>query len=158
MDFSDIVLAACKMLKYMHKDQLADVGFVFFVFTWVFSRHYYYGRIIWSVFVEAPKFAEMGWDPSKGLYFTPRILTGFQILLCSLYMVLLFWLAMIIRVVIKVLKGENSEDVRSEDEDEGEEADQMELEDEVETVKGLSGVSKQSGEKQVGLEAECYSK
>ncbi|KAG0361391.1 TLC domain-containing protein [Gamsiella multidivaricata] len=120
MDFSDIILAACKMLKYMHKDQLADVGFVFFVFTWILSRHYYYGVIIWSTFAEAPKYAAMGWDPTKGMYFTPKILQGFQFLLCSLYMVLLFWLAMIIRVVIKVLKGGNSEDVRSEDEDEEE--------------------------------------
>ncbi|KAG0246722.1 TLC domain-containing protein [Mortierella sp. GBAus27b] len=151
MDFSDIVLAACKMLKYIHKDQLADVGFVFFVFTWVFSRHYYYGRIIWSVFVEAPKYAEMGWDPSRGLYFTPRILTGFQFLLCALYMVLLFWLAMIIRVVIKVLKGENSEDVRSEDEDEGEvDAD----EDDVETVKAdLMGKTELATMKGAGLES-----
>ncbi|KAF9976722.1 sphingosine N-acyltransferase lag1, partial [Modicella reniformis] len=54
MDLSDTVLGACKMLKYMHKDRLADVGFVFFVVTWVLSRHYYYGLIVWSVFVEAP--------------------------------------------------------------------------------------------------------
>ncbi|KAF9918257.1 sphingosine N-acyltransferase lag1 [Lobosporangium transversale] len=120
MDFSDIVLAACKMLKYMHKDQLADIGFVFFVFTWVLTRHYCYGVIIWSCFVEAPKYATMIWDPSKGMYFTPRILQGFQVLLCSLYTVLMFWLAMIIRVVMKVLRGENSEDVRSEVEDEDE--------------------------------------
>lgn len=118
MDFSDIVLAVCKMLKYMHKDQAADVGFVFFVITWVMSRHYYYGVIIWSVFVEAPVYANMAWDPTRGMYFTPRVLQGFLVLLCSLYAVLLFWLAMIGRVALKVLKGENSEDVRSEDEEE----------------------------------------
>ncbi|KAF9566204.1 sphingosine N-acyltransferase lag1 [Mortierella alpina] len=129
MDFSDIVLAACKMLKYMHKDQLADVGFVFFVVTWVLSRHYYYGLIIWSVFVEAPKYANMDWDPSRGLYFTPRVLNGFQFLLCALYTVLLFWLAMIFRVALKVLRGENSEDVRSDDEEE-EEADSRVVQDE----------------------------
>ncbi|KAG0033702.1 sphingosine N-acyltransferase lag1 [Podila clonocystis] len=118
MDFSDIVLAACKMLKYVHKDQAADVGFVFFVITWVMSRHYYYGVIIWSCFVEAPVYANMSWDPARGMYFTPRVLQGFQVLLCSLYAVLLFWLAMIGRVALKVLRGENSEDVRSEDEEE----------------------------------------
>lgn len=118
MDFSDIVLAVCKMLKYMHKDQTADVGFVFFVITWIMSRHYYYGLIIWSVFTEAPVYAKMVWDPATGMYFTPRVLQGFLVLLCSLYAVLLFWLAMIGRVALKVLKGENSEDVRSEDEEE----------------------------------------
>ncbi|KAG0202837.1 sphingosine N-acyltransferase lag1 [Mortierella sp. GBA30] len=125
MDFSDIVLSACKMLKYMHKDQLADVGFVVFVFTWVLSRHYYYGLIIWSSFVEAPKYANMDWDPSKGMYFTPRVLNGFLFLLCALYTVLLFWLAMIARVALKVLRGENSEDVRSDDEEEVEAESQV---------------------------------
>ncbi|KAF8940919.1 sphingosine N-acyltransferase lag1 [Dissophora ornata] len=136
MDFSDIVLAACKMLKYMHKDQIADVGFVFFVITWVLSRHYYYGVICWSTFVEAPKFAEMGWDPARGLYFTQRILSGFQFLLIALYIVLLFWLVMIIRVVVKVLKGGNSEDVRSEDEDE------EEVEAEIEEMKEAKALLK----------------
>ncbi|KAI1295689.1 sphingosine N-acyltransferase lag1 [Mortierella claussenii] len=131
MDLADVVLAACKMLKYMHKDQLADVGFVFFVLAWVTTRHYWYGMIIWSCFVEAPKYANQTWDPSKGMYFTPRVLQGFQVLLCSLYTVLLFWLAMIVRVVIKVLKGENSEDVRSEDEDEIEVEEEEEEEREV---------------------------
>ncbi|KAG0324858.1 sphingosine N-acyltransferase lag1 [Dissophora globulifera] len=135
MDFSDIVLAVCKMLKYMHKDQLADVGFLFFVITWVLSRHYYYGIICWSSFVEVPKYAEMGWDPSRGLFFTPRILRGFQFLLVSLYVVLLFWLAMIIRIVLKVLKGENSDDVRSEDEDEGIVEDEDQEMEEVDMVK-----------------------
>ncbi|KAF9275720.1 sphingosine N-acyltransferase lag1 [Mortierella alpina] len=139
MDFSDIVLSACKMLKYMHKDQLADVGFVFFVVTWVLSRHYYYGLIIWSVFVEAPKYANMDWDPSRGLYFTPRVLNGFQFLLCALYTVLLFWLAMIARVAVKVLRGENSEDVRSDDEEE-EEVDSRVVQDE-KTANGKTGVN-----------------
>jgi len=121
MDFSDIVLAVCKMLKYMHKDAIADVGFVFFVITWVLSRHYYYGIIVWSTFVEAPKYANSEWNPAKGLYFTPRVQTGFLVLLCALYTLLLFWLAMIARVVMKVLKGGNSEDVRSEAEEEEEE-------------------------------------
>ncbi|KAG0352585.1 sphingosine N-acyltransferase lag1 [Podila minutissima] len=135
MDFSDIILAACKMLKYMHKDQAADVGFVFFVITWVMSRHYYYGVIVWSVFVEAPVYANMTWDPARGMYFTPRVLQGFQVLLCSLYAVLLFWLAMIGRVALKVLRGENSEDVRSEDEEEEEEKEVEQVEDKKQQAK-----------------------
>lgn len=120
MDFSDIVLAACKMLKYCQKDQLADVGFVFFVVTWIYTRHVWFGQIILATF-KAPQFATMVWDPSNGLYFTPAVLKGFQVLLCGLYAVLVFWLAMIFKIVLKVLKGENSEDVRSEDEEEAEE-------------------------------------
>ncbi|KAG0242977.1 sphingosine N-acyltransferase lag1 [Actinomortierella wolfii] len=118
MDFSDIVLAACKMLKYMHKDQIADVGFVFFVITWIASRHYYFGKIIYSAWTEPMIHAEMGWDPSRGLFFTEGILNGFLFLLIALYCVLIFWLMLIFRVVSKVLRGENSEDVRSEDEEE----------------------------------------
>ncbi|KAF9580882.1 sphingosine N-acyltransferase lag1 [Lunasporangiospora selenospora] len=130
MDFSDIVLSLCKMLKYMHKDQMADVGFVFFVITWILSRHYYYGIIVWSCFVEAPKYVDLSWDPSRGMFLSANVLRGFQILLLSLYGLLLFWLAMIARVVVKVVKGENSEDVRSEDEEEAEE--EMEVGDEEE--------------------------
>ncbi|KAG9064553.1 sphingosine N-acyltransferase lag1 [Linnemannia hyalina] len=120
MDFSDIVLAACKMLKYCQKDQIADVGFVFFVVTWIYTRHIWFGQIILATY-KAPQFAAMVWDPSNGLYFTPAVLKGFQVLLCGLYAVLVFWLAMIFKIVLKVLKGENSEDVRSEDEEEPEE-------------------------------------
>ncbi|KAG0286706.1 sphingosine N-acyltransferase lag1 [Linnemannia gamsii] len=121
MDFSDIVLAACKMLKYCQKDQVADVGFVFFVVTWIYTRHIWFGQIIWSTYKEAPQFATMVWNPSNGLYFTPAVCKGFLLLLCGLYAVLVFWLAMIFKIVLKVLKGENSEDVRSEDEEEVEE-------------------------------------
>ncbi|KAF9162736.1 sphingosine N-acyltransferase lag1 [Actinomortierella ambigua] len=123
MDFSDIVLSACKMLKYMHKDQIADVGFVIFVITWIASRHYYYGLIIYSAWTEPMVYAKMGWDPSRGMYFTENVLNGFLFLLIALYAVLIFWLMLIFRVVIKVLKGENSEDVRSEDEAEEEEVE-----------------------------------
>lgn len=126
MDFSDIVLAVCKMLKYCKKDQQADVGFVVFVVTWIYTRHIWYGQIIWSTFKEASVYSVMSWDPSRGLYFTPTVLKGFQVLLCALYGVLLFWLAMIFRIVIKVLRGENSEDVRSEDEEEAEEEIEVE--------------------------------
>ncbi|KAG0045962.1 sphingosine N-acyltransferase lag1 [Gryganskiella cystojenkinii] len=132
MDFSDIVLAVCKMLKYMHKDAVADVGFVFFVITWILSRHYYFGIIVWSVFCEASKFANQEWDPSRGLYFTPRVLLGFQVLLVALYGLLLFWLAMIARVVMKVLKGENVEDVRSEAEEGEEEEEEVKVVEEPE--------------------------
>ncbi|KAF9204213.1 sphingosine N-acyltransferase lag1 [Haplosporangium sp. Z 27] len=118
MDFSDIVLAACKMLKYMRKDRLADVGFVFFVFTWILSRHYYYGIIVWSVFTEIRTYARVGWDPSQGMYLTENVVRGFEFLLLSLYILLLFWLFMIMRIVVKVLHGENSQDVRSDDEEE----------------------------------------
>ncbi|KAF9106960.1 sphingosine N-acyltransferase lag1 [Mortierella sp. AM989] len=131
MDFSDIVLAACKMLKYMKKDRLADVGFVFFVFTWVLSRHYYYGIIVWSVFTEAQTYGNSGWDPSKGMYLDTSILLGFKVLLLSLYMVLLFWLFMILRVVMKVINGENVQDVRSEDEEEEEIAVAVTMDNEV---------------------------
>jgi len=121
MDFSDVVLAACKMLKYCQKDQVADVGFVVFVVTWIYTRHIWFGQIIWSTYKEAPQFASMVWNPSNGLYFTPAVWKGFLLLLCGLYAVLIFWLAMIFKIVLKVLKGENSEDVRSEDEEEVEE-------------------------------------
>ncbi|KAF9966340.1 sphingosine N-acyltransferase lag1 [Mortierella alpina] len=156
MDLSDIVLAVCKMLKYMHKDQLADVGFVFFVVTWVLSRHYYYGLIIWSVFVEAPKYANMAWDPSRGLYFTPRVLNGFLFLLCALYAVLLFWLAMIARVALKVLKGENSEDVRSDDEEE-EPIDSRDVQDEKTTIGDTraSIVQEPGSRDQTNLAVDC---
>ncbi|KAF9911448.1 sphingosine N-acyltransferase lag1 [Linnemannia zychae] len=102
MDFSDIVLAACKMLKYCQKDQVADVGFVFFVVTWIYTRHIWFGQIIWSTYKEAPVFATMIWDPN-----------------CA-----------------QGLEGENSEDVRSEDEEEAEEEVEK-TEEEVMTRKSM---------------------
>ncbi|KAG0024531.1 sphingosine N-acyltransferase lag1 [Entomortierella chlamydospora] len=141
MDFSDIVLAACKMLKYMGKDRLADFGFVFFVFTWIMSRHYYYGIIVWSVFTQIDIYGNTGWDPSKGMFMTPNVVIGFKVLLLSLYAVLLFWLFMILRIVKKVLNGENSQDVRSDDEDEEEVVDAGEA---VENITNFTTLSKET--------------
>ncbi|KAF9173518.1 sphingosine N-acyltransferase lag1 [Mortierella sp. AD011] len=137
MDFSDIVLAACKMLKYMGKDRLADFGFIFFVFTWIMSRHYYYGIIVWSVFTQIDIYGNKGWDPSRGMFMTSNVVIGFKVLLVSLYAVLLFWLFMILRIVKKVLNGENSQDVRSDDEDEEEV-------EEVENITNLTTLSKET--------------
>ncbi|KAF9439164.1 sphingosine N-acyltransferase lag1 [Entomortierella beljakovae] len=120
MDFSDIVLAVCKMLKYAHYDSTADKGFVFFVVTWILSRHVFYGVIVWSTFSSDPYLAQMGWDPSNGQFLTLNVLRGFQVLLVSLYAVLMFWLVMMLRVVIRVFKGQNVEDVRSDDDGEEE--------------------------------------
>ena len=60
----------------------------------------------------------------------PRILVTFLGLLLGLQCITLMWLIMIIKVVIRVLRGEGADDSRSDAEDEDEEElDELEQED-----------------------------
>jgi hypothetical protein len=59
------------------------------------------------------------WNPSQGYYFTYEVHMAFIFLLAVLQCLLLLWLAMIIRLAVRVVRGSHAEDDRSEDEDEG---------------------------------------
>lgn len=87
--------------------------------SWVFTRQIVFGKIIWSVWVEAPFYVEHIWSPSDGHYYSDGLHKFFLVLLLALQVILFFWLILIIKVAIKFVRSNNVEDIRS-DEDESE--------------------------------------
>lgn len=81
------------------------------------------GQIILIPFffiVEPTKYLDMKWEPEKGKYFTPFTQKIYIFLFVSLNVIMVYWFAMIVRVIMRVLQGKNAEDTRSDDEDEDE--------------------------------------
>lgn len=70
--------------------------------------------------VEPTKYLDMKWEPEKGKYFTPFTQKIYIFLFVLLNVIMFYWFAMIIRVILRVLQGKNAEDTRSDDEDEDE--------------------------------------
>jgi acyl-CoA-dependent ceramide synthase len=62
----------------------------------------------------------MKWDPAKGKYFTPFTQKIYIFLFVALNIIMVYWFAMIVKVILRVLQGSNAEDTRSDDEDEDE--------------------------------------
>lgn len=72
------------------------------------------GNQIWSNLVKAYT------DRTGPICWNPTIRYGFLSLLLALQVIMLMWFATIASIVYKVVRGENAEDARSDDEDEGE--------------------------------------
>ncbi|KAK9478496.1 TLC domain-containing protein [Lipomyces japonicus] len=49
MDMADIALSAAKVLKYLGFQRLCDIMFGIFILTWIYSRHYLFIKLIFSV-------------------------------------------------------------------------------------------------------------
>ena len=111
LDIGDVPLHLAKLCKYMNRDGAADVFFVLFGVSFFLSRLVVYPYVVWSGTVEG--YAIMGvyggveWTAVALLY----VLLALQV----------YWMAMILKVALKMNNGHSVEDIRSDsDEDEGE--------------------------------------
>lgn len=101
---------------------ICNATFVLMLVSWMYTRVYLYGCVIWSTMTEpdlyVPEFKlaplEGHWFP----YFVKYIILGLMI---GLYLLILFWTAMIFKVLYKLVTNTGAKDVRSDDEDEEEE-------------------------------------
>ena len=117
--------------------------------VWVVARHFLYLRVCWSLYVDSPKIMSYGcyWgsrsdlhgpidppdrfnhliqpfrDPEGFVCWNDNIKWAFMFALLALQVILLIWFAMIVRVALKVLRGGEAEDSRSDDEEDDEEED-----------------------------------
>ncbi|KAI9277290.1 TLC domain-containing protein [Phascolomyces articulosus] len=122
MDLPDAILALAKLLNYSVPGIICNTTFAIMIVAWMYTRVYLYGGIIWStatepdLYVKVFKLAplEGHWFP----YFVKYIILGLMI---GLYCLILFWTAMIFKVLIRLVTTTDGKDVRSDDEDEGEE-------------------------------------
>ncbi|KAF7727429.1 hypothetical protein EC973_007498 [Apophysomyces ossiformis] len=119
MDLPDALIALAKALNYSFPGPVCNVTFVVMAVTWLYTRVYLYGCIIWSTYTEpdlyVPVFKlaplEGHWFP----HFVKYIILGLMI---GLYLLVLFWTAMIFKVFYKMAFRAEAKDVRSDDEDE----------------------------------------
>ncbi|TGZ79439.1 acyl-CoA-dependent ceramide synthase [Ascodesmis nigricans] len=118
-DCSDFFLATSKTLNYLDHPLIGPY-FGFFIFVWIYMRHYINLRIIWSLFTEFRTVGPWLLDWEAGFYkcfLAQTITTG---LLGSIQALNLFWLYFIIRIAKRFVMQKEAVDERSEDEAEEE--------------------------------------
>jgi acyl-CoA-dependent ceramide synthase len=147
MDLVDIILPLAKVLRYAKLQRSCDVAFGVFVATWILTRHVLFLAICWSIY-EHVNDTTMSYgtystvtgelvspsgnddilanifqpflDPSaEKVSFNANIRWLFLGLLLFLQCITITWFVMIVRVIMRIVRGEGATDVRSEDEDEG---------------------------------------
>ncbi|RUS25687.1 TLC domain-containing protein [Jimgerdemannia flammicorona] len=117
MDLPDVLLALAKCLNYLNFRILCDSLFVVLIAAWTYTRVYLYGCIIWSTWSEPDLYVEFVFDPMNGQffpYFAKYIIIGLEV---SLFFLILFWTALMYRVLFRVLMGTSASDSRSDDEE-----------------------------------------
>ncbi|KAI8086420.1 TLC domain-containing protein [Halteromyces radiatus] len=117
MDLCDVILSLAKILKYLGFNTVCDIAFGLFAIAWPVTRHGFFTIIVWATITEPTRYLDMKWEPEKGKYFTPLTQKMYVGLFLLLQIIMIYWFAMILKIIIAVLKGKNAEDVRSDDED-----------------------------------------
>lgn len=125
MDVGDVLLSSAKMLKYAGYNTLCDYMFGLFLICWIICRHglfvfFTYSSLTDGVSTQQQKcyYKEDGTLLRCFPYGVQKTLVA---LLCGLQVILLTWFVMIMRVVLKILRGGSAEDNRSDDETDGNE-------------------------------------
>lgn len=117
MDVSDIFLALSKTLNYLDSCLTMPLFFLFII-VWVYTRHYLNLTILWSILTQFKTVGPYQINMAIGQYkcWISQLITF--VLLLALQIVNLYWLALILRIMVRyVLAGEQKDD-RSDDEDE----------------------------------------
>ncbi|KAG5928516.1 hypothetical protein E4U42_000499 [Claviceps africana] len=142
MDVVDLFLPAAKCLKYAGYNAICDAMFVVFMLSWLIARHILYIMVCWSVYAhtsevipfgcftgsddhligpEAPP-SGMMWMVEPFISSTGRLCHTELVKWCFLAPLLLlqgitiYWFTMILRVALKVIRGDGAEDSRSDHE------------------------------------------
>lgn len=127
-DISDFFLATSKTFNYL---DLPIVGpyFGFFIFVWIYMRHYINLRILWATLTEFRSVGpfELDWITQQYKCWISQYITF--ALLFSLQAVNLFWLFLILRIAKNYVFNSVARDERSDNE---------ETEDDAKVVQGAS--------------------
>ncbi|XP_070016627.1 ASC1-like protein [Nicotiana sylvestris] len=118
-DASDIFLEIGKMSKYSGAEALASFSFILFVLSWIVLRLTYFPFwVLWSTSYEVLQTL----DKEKHKVDGPIYYYIFNSLLFCLMVLHIYWWVLIYRMLVKQIqaRGQLSEDVRSDSEDEHE--------------------------------------
>ncbi|EEU40431.1 uncharacterized protein NECHADRAFT_32956 [Fusarium vanettenii 77-13-4] len=187
MDVVDLFLPLAKCLKYSGFTKLCDVMFGLFVVSWFIARHVLYIMVCWSIYSDVPQIMPTGCfkgtndnligpiDPPAGysylldpflkpdglVCYNEIIQWAFLGPLLFLQLITIGWFTLIVRVIIKVLKGGDAEDVRSDDEggDEEEEEDEFVYEEAqpLEEEVGVEDLDLRNWERRSGVRKQASS-
>ncbi|KAK4502368.1 hypothetical protein PRZ48_005793 [Zasmidium cellare] len=148
MDSVDLALPLAKILRYLGMQTACDCMFGVFVLTWIAARHVAYMAIVWSIYahlnvktmpyglystITGERLSTSGGQnlmdnlmqplsrpDAKTISFNANIQNLFLGLLMALQAITIVWFVMIVRVVIRVIRGQGADDTRSDGEDEEE--------------------------------------
>jgi acyl-CoA-dependent ceramide synthase len=146
MDLVDIILPLAKVLRYAKLQRSCDVAFGVFVAAWVLTRHVLFLGICWSIYehvndttmaygtysattgdlmspsgndkIFANIFQPFLEPSAETIIFNAGVRWSFFGVLLSLQCITIAWFVMIVRVIMRIVRGEGASDVRSEDEGE----------------------------------------
>ncbi|KAL9253103.1 Ceramide synthase 1 LOH3-like protein [Drosera capensis] len=121
-DASDVFLEIGKMSKYSGAEALASFSFILFVLSWIILRLMYFPFwVLWSTSYEVVLTLDKEKHPVEG----PIYYYVFNTLLYTLLVLHIYWWVLIQRMLVKQIKarGQISDDVRSDSEDEDEHED-----------------------------------
>ncbi|KAI1349041.1 longevity-assurance protein [Xylaria sp. FL0043] len=157
MDIIELIFPLAKCLKYLGFTTICDVIFGIFMVTWLVTRHVFYLMVCWSVYYDSPRhmptacykgtadnlqgplpvpegrsyLLEPFRNPTGLVCMNEGIRIGFLSYLLVLQAIMIPWSAAIVQVAIRVIRGQNAEDVRSDDEEEeeveGDEKEDLEI-------------------------------
>ncbi|KAI0445393.1 longevity-assurance protein [Xylaria telfairii] len=149
MDIIELIFPLAKCLKYLGFTTICDVIFGIFLVTWLITRHIFYLMVCYSVRrdlpglippscyqghgdnLQGPLPVPEGWsyilapfrDPGGIVCMNEGIRIGFLSYLLLLQAIMIPWSWAIVRVALRVVRGDGAEDVRSDDEEEEDEVD-----------------------------------
>ena len=139
-------LQLAKTLKYLKFQVACDIAFGVFMLVWFVNRHVLFLSVVYSVSEHIPKEITYGCysggthnlrgpfeapnlyghlidpfrDPEGIVCWNDNIKRAFVYALLGLQLLLLLWFAMIIKVALKVIRGGEANDTRSDDEEDEE--------------------------------------
>ncbi|KAJ1937992.1 Sphingosine N-acyltransferase lag1, partial [Linderina macrospora] len=123
MDVADIFLSGTKCLRYLGFEKLAVGSFVALLVAWMYTRHYLYGKILYSVYFESRIILDDSiFDPANGSLYRRDIILMFFALLATLQGLLFYWLFLLVRIVYRIAFQGNLDDSRSDSEDSGDDS------------------------------------
>ncbi|PNY23471.1 Sphingosine N-acyltransferase lag1 [Tolypocladium capitatum] len=149
MDVVDLFLPVAKCLKYTGYNKLCDIAFGVFMVSWFVARHVFYVAVCWSVYAHTPSIMPSGCfrgsnanligpedpppglsylvepfiDPTGRVCYNATVKWAFLTPLLLLQAIAVIWFNMIVRVAIKVIRGDGAADTRSDDD--GDEEDEF---------------------------------
>ncbi|KAJ1791227.1 Sphingosine N-acyltransferase lag1 [Coemansia sp. RSA 2399] len=119
MDSSDIFLSGTKCTRYLGFERVSVVSFVVFIISWIYTRHYLYLKVMYSIAFESTSmFNNDSYDPSNGSYYRYDIIATFGVFLGLLQLLIIYWLVLVLNIIYRIIFDKNLNDSRSDSEDE----------------------------------------
>lgn len=173
-------LQLAKILRYMRFRLACDIVFGVFMLVWLVARHALYLMVVYSIYRDVPEQMPFGcytgsmsnlegpfeqpddWihliepfrDPVGMICMSHNIKWSFFATLLALQVLLVIWFGLIVGVAVKVIRGGDVEDSRSDDEGDGEDEDERHRSRAQSIEKNDYGqISEAPLEEEVGVEA-----